>query len=135
MSHAYWQDGYKINVHKLDIQHEELAKLVKRLHDAVNAKQDMETLGGILSDLLGSTRHHFSTEEKLMREYDYPGYKKHRSEHDEILEQLKCFRQETVGRSHSVFRFDFDATQDWFIKHIDRCDRELAVFLNEKGVY
>jgi len=135
MSHVIWRDSYILNVHEIDSQHEEMASLVEGLYDAVAGKESMEKVNRILSDLVDCTREHFFTEERLMREHGYPKYAQHKEEHDELLEQLEFFSQEAMKRSLSVYRFEFDVSRDWFIKHIEKFDKALAIFLNEKGIY
>lgn len=135
MSHVIWRDSFKLNVHEIDSQHEEMAGLVEGLYEAVAAKEDMEQVNRILSDLVDYTREHFFTEERLMREHDYPQYDQHKEEHDELLKQLEFFSQEAMRRTLSIGQFDFDLSRDWFIKHIEDCDKALAIFLNKKGIY
>lgn len=135
MSYVIWQDSYKLNVHEIDTQHEEMAGLVKGLYDAVAAKESKEKISRILSDLIDCTREHFFTEERLMREHGYPNYEQHKEEHNELLEQLEFFGQEAMRRTYSAYRFDFDVSRDWFINHIESCDKALASFLNKKGIY
>ncbi len=135
MSHLVWNDKYKINVQELDLQHEQMAALVNSLHDAVVSQESIERLNRLLSDLIDYTREHFSTEEKLMIEYDYTGYPTHKAEHEELLKQLENFREKVSSRSRPAFRFELDISEDWFLNHINTSDKSLATFLNEKGVY
>jgi hemerythrin len=135
MSHVIWRDSYKLNVHEIDSQHEEMAGLVEGLYDAVASNKSMEIVNQLLSDLFDCTREHFYTEERLMREYGYPKYEQHKEEHDELLVQLECFCQEAMRQTLSVYQFESDVSRDWFIKHIENCDKSLAIFLNEKGIY
>jgi hemerythrin len=135
MSHVIWQDSYKLNVHEIDTQHEEMAGLVEGLYEAVAAKVSLEEVNRILSDLIECTREHFVTEERLMLEHGYPNYQQHKEEHDELLEQLEFFGLEAMRRTYFVYRFDFDVSRDWFLKHIEDSDKALASFLNDKGIY
>ena len=135
MSHLAWNDSYKINVRELDSQHEDMAALVNRIYEAVVSQESLEEIGRLLSDLIDFTREHFSTEERLMIEYDYTGYPTHKAEHEELLKQLERFREATLSRSRPAFRFEFDISEDWFLKHINTSDKALAAFLNKKGVF
>jgi hemerythrin len=135
MSHLAWKDSYKINVRELDSQHEDMAALVNRIYESVISQESMETLNRLLLDLIEFTREHFSTEEKMMIEYDYTAYPSHKAEHDDLLKQLEDFREAASSKSRSTFRFELDISEDWFMKHINTSDRALAAFLNEKGVF
>ncbi len=135
MSLITWHDDYSINVCQIDFQHQELVELVNQLHDAVKSHSNPQTLDRLMIKLIESTTEHFATEEKLMIENDYPGYTIHKSQHDDLLWQLKDFAREVSGMPSSAFRFSFDISTDWLMKHIVESDVRLGKFLNKKNVF
>jgi hemerythrin-like metal-binding protein len=135
MSFIAWQDDYSINVREIDDQHRALISLVNELHDAVKSRCDTDTLSIIMAKLIADTEAHFSTEESLMVQYDYPGYAIHKAQHDELLGELRAFAKEVTGMPHSAFRFNFDVSTDWLMHHIGQSDSRLGKFLNEKEVF
>jgi hemerythrin len=135
MSFIAWQDDYSTNVQQIDQQHQQLIGLVNELHDAVKSHRDTDTLSTIMARLITETEAHFSTEESLMVEHDYPGYAIHKAQHDELLDELRDFAKEVAGMPHSAFRFSFDVSTDWLMHHIGQSDSRLGRFLNDKEVF
>ncbi len=56
----------------------------------------------MLDYLLDYTEFHFSAEEKLQEEIEYPGLEKHREKHNEFRQAVKELQEmlEEEGRSH-----------------------------------
>ncbi len=135
MSLVAWTDKYNVNVREIDAQHAQMAILVNQFHDAVVSDKSIEMLDDILVDLLAYIKEHFSTEERFMVEHRYPEYSIHKEEHDRLLKQLVGFRHIALGRPRSALRFNFDASRDWFIQHIEAYDKKLGWFLNENNIF
>jgi hemerythrin len=43
----------------------------------------------VVDELIDYTQYHFSTEEKYMLEYAYPGYEQHKAEHEEFIDKIQ----------------------------------------------
>ncbi|MCS7280915.1 MAG: bacteriohemerythrin, partial [Desulfobacterota bacterium] len=84
-----WTDKNKTNVKICDEQHKKLFQLVNDLFDAMKEGKAKEIMGKILGELIHYTAYHFSTEEKLMEQYGFPGLFWHRKEHLELAEKAK----------------------------------------------
>ena len=130
-----WIDEYNINVEEIDLQHKRLLELVNNLHASVEACIDKETLKEMLVQLVDFTREHFETEEKLMKEHDYPEFKKHHKEHKILLKHMnELVRMVSKGKS-PTFYSDYDVSTDWALLHISEQDKQMGEFLNSKGVF
>ena len=76
-----WCDDYSVNVEKIDDQHQNMLELVNNLHSSVEARIDKKELEALLIELVDFTRLHFSTEEQLMKDYNFPELERHHQEH------------------------------------------------------
>jgi hemerythrin-like metal-binding protein len=130
-----WSEEFSINVKLLDEQHQQMLDIVNSLHAAVESSADKETLNKILIDLYVHTRAHFSTEDKLMQEHNYPGYEQHLHEHHVLLQQLDNLISGVSDGKSPTFRSDYDISSDWVLIHIFKSDKELGTFLNAQGIY
>lgn len=96
-----WSDDYSVNIKAIDEQHRQLVNMVNDLHHSMLAGRSIDTLHDILKRLIEYTSVHFSTEEKLMEKYNYPGYVYHKAEHDKltktVLEFENKFQQNSTG--------------------------------------
>ena len=132
---ATWRDEYNINVEEIDTQHKELLELVNKLHASVEACIDKNELKEMLIDLAEFTRMHFSTEEKYMKKYDYPGLKKHHKEHKILLKHMGDLIKMVSSGKYPTFYSDYDVSTDWALIHIADSDMKLGEFLNSKGIF
>lgn len=130
-----WCDEYNVNVKEIDTQHQKMLELVNNLHTAVEACVDKNSLQNSLVELVDFTRMHFSTEEQLMKQYDYPELKKHHKEHRILLKHMSDLVVAVSNGQQPTFYSDYDVSSDWAMIHISEHDKSLGAFLNSKNVY
>ncbi len=130
-----WCDDFSVNVEEIDIQHQKLLELVNHLHSSVEACIEKKELKDLLIELVEFTRMHFSTEDQLMKKYDYPKYKKHHKEHKYLLEHMDRLISAVSSGKKPHFYSDYDVSSDWALNHISKHDSDLGAFLNSKKVY
>jgi len=135
MSTATWRDEYSVNVREIDVQHQKMLELVSDLHSAVEACIDKARLKDLLLELVEFTRMHFLSEEKWMKEYDYPELVKHHKEHRVLLHHMNDLVLAVSSGKYPTFYSDYDVSTDWALIHISEHDKSLGAFLNSKGVY
>ena len=132
---ANWKDEYSINVDEVDVQHQKIIELVTNLHASVNSCIDKDKLKTLLIDLVEYTRMHFSTEEKLMKKYDFPEFKAHHKDHKVLLKHLDRLVDAIASGKHPTFYSDYDVSSDWAITHISEHDTKLGEFLHSKDIF
>ena len=129
-----WEDSFSVNIGVIDMQHKKLVSMVNDLHQAMMEGSGKDKLGSILSNLVGYTRGHFTTEERLMRTHAYPDFLAHKSEHEHLTRTVMDFQRRflsnEVGLSVEVMEF----LRDWLVKHILGSDKKYSPFLIAKGV-
>lgn len=130
-----WCDDYSVNVEEIDLQHQKMLELVNNLHTSVEACIDKQDLKEKLVGLVEFTRMHFSTEERLMKQYDYPQAAPHHREHRILLQHMDNLVAAVSSGKYPTFYSDYDVSTDWALVHIAECDKSLGAFLNSKGVY
>ncbi len=127
------EEDSRLNVPEIDSQHEALIGLINQLHTAMLREADKASLDDLLSQLLEHTRSHCSYEEQLMSQYGYPEYAAHRSEHQRLIEHLENligrYRNGDLLLSFAVML----ELKGWATIHIEKSDRLLGVFLNDRA--
>ena len=74
-----------------------------------------------------------SAEEGWMRQADFPGYERHKREHDMLLEVVSEVRRRyDAGDNEIVERLAAELPQ-WFEEHTQSMDAPLAQFLKERA--
>lgn len=141
MAKIVWTKRYSVKVKKLDKQHMRIAELVNTLNDNIDSQEDRNRILEGFTELIKYTSDHFSTEEALMKEHGYPRYKKHKKEHKHLINLLRDIEQRFSRESKSFSDFDYGLAKDWlvihkdwFSVHLSHSDKELASFLQKKGI-
>jgi hemerythrin len=119
-----WNDSYCIGDSHIDRQHQELFVLANRAIGAV----DQPAFKLAAMDLYRYMRKHFSDEEKLMREVNYPAYKSHIELHNAMILQFNSISQD-VGRG----LWNKDAIRsfmtEWVLQHVGEHDAKIAAYI------
>ena len=129
-----WKDQYNLNISEIDEQHKLLVGMIDQLHTAMAEGKGKAVLGDIMQQLLDYTRFHFTTEERIMQEYGFPGFERHRQEHKalttKVMEMMEKQQENTLGLSSNLSMF----LQDWLTSHILNTDRKYSEFFAGKGI-
>ena len=83
---------------------------------------------GFLDDYVVS---HFSDEEGIQKNRQYPGYSAHKREHDGFITRLKALKDEVKADGvalHHVTETN-NMLLKWLINHIAKVDGELGAYL------
>ncbi len=135
MAFLQWKEEYSVQVTELDQQHRKLIDLINQLHDAMATGSSSKVMGEILNELYQYTQTHFSTEEQLFRQYNYPGELVHKVEHQKFIEKVNSVQQKyqksQMGLSTDLMIF----LKDWLTHHILETDQRYSSFLNKQGVH
>ena len=133
MAFISWDEKYTIGIRELDAQHRQLVVLLGELYDAMQANHAADSLGRTLSQLVAYTRTHFTTEERIMAQYDYPGLEAQKKEHAIFVDKIMKFKTDfdsgrtTISVSLATF------VKDWLFTHILGSDKQYGPFLISKG--
>jgi len=135
MSAIDWKDEHKVNVVEIDRQHQRILELVNQLHQLIDACVEKKELLRNLIVLVEYTRMHFSTEEKLMKQHNFPGRLIHQKEHRTLLKHLDSLIASVSNGNSPTIYSDYDVSSDWAILHILEYDRSLGAFLNSQNIF
>ena len=134
MSKIEWDDSLSVNVVLIDEQHKMLIQRLADLSDAFKRGLEQNKIMQTLEFMIDYTDFHFSAEEKVMEENDYPGLDEQKRQHEEFKVTLnnivEDYKEEgtttAIAESINVFLLN------WLIKHIKGTDSKLGEFLTEK---
>jgi hemerythrin len=129
-----WNDTLSVNIKEIDEQHKKLIAMVNELHSAMGSGKGKEAMGSILGGLVDYTKGHFSAEELIMLKHQYPGYLKHKADHDALTKQVLDFQGKYTEGKTLVTVEIMNFLKDWLTNHIQNTDKKYGPFLNGKGV-
>jgi hemerythrin len=131
-----WCDEYSIGVPEVDEQHKALLEHIRKLSDFFREGRKLD-VQEILKFLAEYAVNHFRTEEKLMKESNYPFAVQHIREHQtfvkyftKLCEEIEMSEQ---GSLYVTFRIQL-LLVDWLINHTTKTDKHLGVYLLDQDV-
>lgn len=108
-----------------------LFEIVDSLKNALENKDNEDTLRTIFEGLVAYAEYHFSAEEQIMRSFEYGGYASHKKEHTIFYEKAKYFN-EVFSTDKSIGKEAVAFLQDWLNEHVQVSDKKIGNFLLER---
>ena len=105
--------------------------LINQLSAAAQSKNFAATKI-FLEELVEHTIAHFSGEEAMMQEHNFPPYQIHKAQHDRVLQEIKNVTKifsEGEGDFSLVTAYIDGSLTPWLIDHIQTLDTVTAMFL------
>lgn len=133
MSFLPWKEEYSVSVKKFDEQHKKLFELIDELADAISSVEEHAVMRNIVRELIDYTRVHFRDEELNLQLYEYPEYREHKLEHDDLTKQVVDFALEFCSRpelANNLMNF----LKKWITKHILEDDMKYAAYMEGREI-
>ena len=127
-----WGEKYATGIGLIDEQHKELVNLTNKLYLACLSGGD-KAVGVVfkeaMSRMVEYVRFHFSAEQTLLKQINYPDYKDHKQKHDtlirDILDAAKEYDEGKKFVPHNFVR----TLKDWVFGHIAVYDKQYSFFV------
>lgn len=115
----------------IDSQHKELIGRMNNLLESCESGKEKLTAIKTLDYLSDYTDYHFKAEEQLQKDIEYPGFEKHKAQHEifkKAIEELQEMLQEEEGPSEAFVQKVEENIVKWFYIHIEGFDRSVAEY-------
>ena len=129
-----WKDDYSVGIDSIDQQHKKLLNLINQLQTAVDYSTGEQFEREALDELVDYTKTHFTYEEGLMRDNDYPDFEPHKAQHEKMFEKVREVLAEYEQDQDTAMANAAEYLKDWLINHINGTDKEYSSYLIGKGV-
>lgn len=119
----------------IDTQHQELIARVNKLTDECKVGTEKLVAVQTLGFLLDYTNVHFSDEEKLQEDNEYPLLAAHKEQHAAFVKavgELQDMLEEEEGPSEAFVEAVKKNVVEWLLNHICVWDKQVAQFIKEK---
>jgi len=121
-----WKKSYELKIPQIDMQHRQLVGMINELSDAMLEQRGYRAVPHILEELAEYVQQHFSDEEKVMKEYNFPETGQHVQEHRDFAEKVIDFKamynQDKQVNTRELLYF----LCDWLKNHITVNDKAIA---------
>ena len=131
--YAEFTDNLVTGNEMIDSQHKELIERMNKLLESCEQSNDKAVAVKTLDYLADYTDYHFSAEEQLQREIEYPGFAKHHEQHEAVrqtIKELDEMLEEEEGPSNAFVEKVQENIVNWFYTHIQGFDRSVAEYKN-----
>ena len=129
-----WKDDYSVGIDSIDQQHKKLLNLINQLQTAVDYSTGEQFEREALDELVDYTKTHFTYEEGLMRDNNYPDFEPHKAQHEKMFEKVREVLAEYEQDQDTAMANAAEYLKDWLINHINGTDKEYSSYLIGKGV-
>ena len=129
-----WSDELSVGIEEIDQQHRVLVGMLNEFHEAIQQHKGTLVASQILKRLSDYTLIHFAVEEGMMRLLDYPDYEEHKSEHDDLIEELQTLSAKLESGKKSVNFELLHFLKLWLTKHIQESDRHYIPHFVSHGI-
>ena len=129
--YAEFTDNLVTGNEMIDSQHKELIDRMNKLLESCEQSNDKAVAVKTLDYLADYTDFHFSAEEQLQREIEYPGFAKHREQHEafrQTIKELDEMLEEEEGPSDAFVEQVNRNVIEWLYGHIKTFDRSVAEY-------
>ena len=125
-------DIQKVGNLLIDAVHEEEIRVLNELYEAL-IKKDLKKSDELMDELLVDLEDHFSTEEELMREFEFFAYPMHKAEHDQMRKRFKEIYDLWKKNKdfELVIKFLKEELVPWLKSHVARWDNTTAQQLGD----
>ncbi|MGF0033318.1 bacteriohemerythrin [Bariatricus sp. SGI.154] len=115
----------------IDSHHKELIDRMNKLLDSCERSNEKSVAVKTLDYLADYTDFHFTAEEELQKEIEYPGYEQHKAQHEafkKTIQELDQMLEEEEGPSNAFVEKVQENVVKWFYTHIEGFDRSVAEY-------
>jgi hemerythrin len=129
-----WDSSLETGHEKIDNQHKQLIAALNSIIEASAGGKGGAEIFKTLDFLTGYTIMHFSDEEKLQVQYDYPDYLIHKRYHDEFKVTVGELTKRLVkeGPTEEMVNIVTTAVGNWLLNHIKGDDFRMAAYVKAR---
>ena len=129
-----FDEALKTGNELIDTQHQELIARVNKLSDSLKSAKEKNVAIQTLDFLMDYVEFHFSAEEKLQEENQYPELAAHKEQHEKFtkaVDELREMLEEEEGPTDAFVAAVNKNVVEWLLNHIQICDKKVAAFVNK----
>jgi hemerythrin len=134
MAVPVWNRSFAVNVKRCDEDHKKLFALLQRLHDTVEPLPERSVALEAIQELDEYTKAHFSAEEALLEQTNYPALASHRLQHHTFIAKVEELKQLIDFAPGTTKLAMVEYLKNWLVRHIKLADRKYSAHLNSNGI-
>ena len=130
----HWDEKYSVGVHSIDLQHQEIFRLINKLLDALKKGEALQVIYPIILELERYASIHFQKEEFFFQRFNYPETSEHIREHRDFIQQVTAFKTDCKAGNLTVSIKMLNFLNEWIQHHILEIDQKYSKCFLENGL-
>ena len=126
-----WNETLAIDKGVIDIQHKGLVRTIGDLQQAMSSGTGAAVLDDVFARMMDYTVVHFTTEEQVMRECNYPLLESHRADHLRLKQTVLTLQQAYRDGAKGVSIELLNLLYGWLTTHIIEKDKAFWAYVRE----
>ncbi|SDH23853.1 bacteriohemerythrin [Roseospirillum parvum] len=131
MDRMQWKKWFEVGHDAIDFEHKIFFSLIHKLQSLIEVTGEAEAARRVLDETYKYADFHFTSEENIMLESEYPDFERHHELHQALLRRLRRSIDDMDGglvAGPEVVSFLFY----WFVEHTVAEDLKIATHLKER---
>lgn len=131
MDDVAWKDWFAVGHDTIDLEHKTFFSLINKANDYVKENRGEDDLLRIFDEILKYADFHFTSEENVMLECDYPYRQEHHEEHRRLMITLRQDITSFEGGNkpaQDIVRFLYH----WLLDHTITEDLKISATVKQK---
>ena len=130
-----WNENFSVGIKQMDDQHQFLISIINDLFYASRNNQADHEIHKVIEQMIKYTRIHFTSEEALLKKYQYPGFDAQRTAHQLFNKQVLDFQTRVLLKQMTVDIEVLTFLKEWWTKHILGHDLLYTDYFKQKGMF
>lgn len=131
MAFLDWSDKFLTGINIIDTDHQNLFSIVNAIHEAKDSQTRAMDVEPMIMALSKYAKMHFEREEKIMRDYAFPGYVQHAEKHRSIIRRIQSrVDQYDSQRRDGDFEDLLSFAGNWLVSHVLKSDMEYVPYIS-----
>ncbi len=131
--HLEWRDEWNSGDAMIDDQHKALVQIASEyFYYALQPEPDRKTILSLMRVLVEEIVKHFESEEKILKELQYPGVKEHERIHEALLAKALRLQEEYLTEQISSFAFSSVIIDDIILNHMIHDDQKFFSYTKSR---
>jgi hemerythrin len=95
-----WIDEMSVGIPEVDEDHKKFFTLINELNQSITYRKSADEIKNIVQSIVADAERHFSLEERLFKEWNYPNTDAHATSHVKALQALRNILNDFVPYGH-----------------------------------
>ncbi|MFQ5547055.1 MAG: bacteriohemerythrin [Woeseia sp.] len=120
-----WKPEFSVGDASMDFEHRKMISMINDIYVEMREHKDPDSIERFLGDIHAAINAHFALEERIMTDTGYEEFEAHKSDHEELLDQIRNMMDEFHDDPESGYRLLGQKLVDWFEHHFASFDARL----------